>query len=27
VEEHKATIRVQSQPGKGTTFILQFPHP
>lgn len=26
VEEHKAAIRVQSQPGKGTTFILQFPH-
>jgi signal transduction histidine kinase len=27
VEEHKATVRVQSHPGKGTTFILQFPHP
>ena len=27
VEEHKATIHVQSQPGKGTTVILQFPCP
>jgi signal transduction histidine kinase len=27
VEEHKATIRVQSRPGEGTTFILQFPPP
>ena len=27
VEEHNATIRVQSQPGKGTTFTLQFPRP
>lgn len=25
VEEHRATIRVQSEPGQGTVFILRFP--
>lgn len=27
VDEHKATIKVQSRPGQGTTFILRFPFP